>query len=53
MLISDTFIWPKFQHVNKRHIEFQNPEFLNANKRPRGGGAFIINWQVVGLDACF
>ena len=28
MLISDTFISPKFQHANKRYIQFQNPEFL-------------------------
>ena len=34
MLISDTFISPKFQHANKRYIEFQNPEFLPSNKRP-------------------
>ena len=34
MLISDTFISPKFRHANKRYIEFQKLEFLHANKRP-------------------
>ena len=41
MLISDTFISPKFQHANKRYIEFQNPGFLPANKRyAKGGGVY-------------